>query len=284
MNSTYRSRILAEEIITFFKKGITIDPHTIRYIDACFSGTSLDKLTNQICDEPDINIAPLMDLIFFPNEAFQIYLEPLLERESFGIEDEKHIIERLHTEKIQTTLREAEKERMTEIQVPVSILAPFVRRLKIYRRIPHRLLVEVMKSCPPKKATRLKVKLRNARFPFTPAITDFLAAFIEGIDTRADYFDDCFDLALALLDEKKDVETPRLLLEKRKEDLLRSKQAAVQFEKQLRSSNMETLMHQGVRAPEIGIADAEKKLVLLDRISRAAISKTLNRFELEADG
>ena len=50
-------------------------------------------------------------------------------------------------------------------------------------------------------------------------------------------------------------------------------QKAVNYEEQLKKSNMETLILQGVRIPFVSKEDALKKIQIIDRISLAVFGK-----------
>jgi hypothetical protein len=55
---------------------------------------------------------------------------------------------------------------------------------------------------------------------------------------------------------------------------LRSLQKAKKLEAQLQKNNLETLLSQGKRVILVDQADARKKLLIIDRISRAVFGKT----------
>lgn len=269
MDKTDKCRKLAGEITSYFEDGITLDSHTKRYIDTCIPDISFQGLANRICIKADFDDAPLMELIFFPDEALQLRLEPLLEKDIFNVADENEITKRLLEADIQTTLRETGSNATLPIQVPAFIFAPFVRRLKISRQIPQQLRDTIHKIIPTEEITRLKVELRNTRFPFSPQVTSFLDCILKRINPAAEYFRDCLDLVLGLLDEQKHESDPYLLPKAKRDVFIRAKHTAAEFMHQLQYSNMETLMLRGIRAPEISIEDADRKIDLLERVIEA---------------
>jgi hypothetical protein len=270
MNPADKCRLLADAIIACFSKGITIDSRTQHYMDACLPELSMEEVALGISDTPDLDAASLMDLVFFPDEALQIRLEPLLEAEMYGPEDEAMVVELLAAETIETTLRSPKDRNAVPLRVPSSFLGAFVRRLNISRHVPPGPAAAITHLYAPEAATRLKVVLRNARIDLAGPAADFLEAFILGMGSGAEGFDDCFTLTLELLGELGAERDPFRLLRLKADEFHRAANAARLFEEQLRRSNMETLMHQGVRAPEISAAVAERKISLLDRIGRAA--------------
>ena len=269
MTNTEKCRRLADAILSCFKDGIAVDNRVQHYIDACLPGLSIEEVAHRICEVPDLEIAPLMDLILFPDEALQAKLEPLLEAGMYNQEDEATVVALLEAETIQTAFRGVENREGSTFRIPRSFLPAYVRRLSISRRIPPGLVNAISGVHPPETGIRLKVMLRNSKFTFTGPVTDFLTAFVMGMDPGDKDFDACFDMALELLGGQGTETDPFRLLRLRTDALHKAKNAAHQFEEQLQRSNMETLMHQGLRAPEIGIAEAGEKIALLNRIGGA---------------
>lgn len=280
MNPTDKCRRLADAILAGFEDGIIIDDRTQQYINACLPEMSVEEVAQRICETPDLDTAPLMELIFFPNESFQVKLEPLLETETYTPDDEIAVVTLLSIAAVRTTLQKPEGEDHVAIQVPAWALAPFVQRLNISRCIPPDLANAISSRHSQDTAIRLKVMLRNTRFFFTGPFSDFLEAFILGMGAEDMDFDLCFELILELLGERESEPDPFRLLRLKMDMLHKTRDAALHFEKQLAHSNMETLMHQGFRAPEISSAVAEKKIALLEHIGGAVAiggCKTGNR-------
>jgi hypothetical protein len=269
MNPTDKCRRLAGAVLACIRKPITIDSRTQHYIDACLPGLSIEEVAHRICDAPDLDAASLMDLIFSPDEILQARLEPLLESETYGPDDEAAVVALLESETIETTLQGPEGQAAVPLRVPSSSLAAFVRRLGLSWRIPPGLAATLTQIHSEKTAIRLKVMLRNTRIILTGPATDFLEAFILGMAPGAEDFDACFRMTLELLGELGAETDPFRLLRIKTDALYKARDAAMEFENLLQRNNMETLMHRGVRAPEIGITAAEEKIALIDRIGRA---------------
>jgi len=269
MTNPEKCRRLADEILSCLEGGLTIDRHARQYIDACLPGISLEEMSRRIGDSPDVEIAPLLDLIFFPDEAIQVRLEPMFEKEVYDVSDEAKVAALLGTRPILATLRAPGTRDTVQLRIPSPVLEPFVRRLGITRRIPPRLARTISGIHGPETALRLKVMLRNTRFPFTRPFVSLLDAFFLGMGAGEADFDACLKSILALLGEQGSETDPFRLLRLKTDALYKSRSAALQFEKQLHRSNMETLMQLGIRAPEISAGEADEKIHLLERIGRA---------------
>jgi len=269
MNRADKCRRLADAIRSCFDEGISDDGRIQGYIDACLPGLSMEDAVRRICESPDLDTASLTDLIFFPEAALQARLEPLLEAETYGHKDEAVVAALLEEKSITTTLRDSEGRTCATLQAPPWVLAAFVRRLGISRNMPPALTAAIADFHPPEKAVRFKVMLRNAGISWTGPTVDFLKAFILGMDSGAGNFDNCVELMVELLGETGPDKDPFHVLRSKTDSLHRARNAARQFERLLQRSNMETLMHQGLRPPEIGAEEAERKILLLDRIGGA---------------
>jgi len=79
---------------------------------------------------------------------------------------------------------------------------------------------------------------------------------------------------LSLLDELNDDRELYPALMAKKRFYLRSLQKAQKQETQLQKSNLETLLSQGSRVILVDKADARKKMLIIDRISRAIFGRT----------
>ncbi|MCP4623321.1 MAG: hypothetical protein GY850_07280 [bacterium] len=112
----------------------------------------------------------------------------------------------------------------------------------------------------------------------------FLCEFFEKLETQSHDFNVCLDFALSFLDELKEDQDLYPALMAKKRFYLRSLQKAKKLETQLEKSNLETLLSQGKRVILVDKADARKKMMIIDRISRAIFGKTEYIEDLHPDG
>lgn len=264
-----RCRRLVDAILSAFDAGLIIDEHARYYIDTCLPGMSLEALAREFSETPDLEIASLMDLVFFPDETFQTAVEPLLQSETYSPEDEALTVMLLSANPVQTTLREPDGPSTAAFRMPTSAIAPFVHRMHINKRIPQALADTIYTMHPPEKAARLTVCIRNARVDLSETTGSFLISFFLGMAPEDPDHNACFETVLALLGEELTVADPFRLLRAKIDSLHKAREAIRAFEAQLRIHNMETLMHMGARAPETGITEVEKKIGLLEKIGDA---------------
>lgn len=269
MNPASKHKRLADAIRSRMADGFIIDCRARNYMDACLPEISVDALTDGVCDAPEFEVAPLMDLLFFPDIDFQIKIEPLLERERYDHSDEAAVVALLTTETIQTALVDSVSPGKTTIPFPPSTVAPFVCRLGISRHIPPKLAGIIESVHPPDTATRVKVTIRNARIALTETTARFLELFFMGMPPGDQEHGPCLDSLLGLFGEGSQEPDPFRRLRSGIDSLYRAREAALAFEKQLQAHNMETLMQMGARAPETGPGEAQRKIELLEKIGDA---------------
>jgi len=89
---------------------------------------------------------------------------------------------------------------------------------------------------------------------------------------------------LSLLGELGDEQDMYQALMTKKKFYLHSLQKAKKLETQLQKNNLETLLSQGKRVIVVDQADACKKMLIIDRISRAVFGKTEYFEALRPDG
>ena len=83
--------MLTEKIAGMCQEGFSLSDAVLHYIDSTFSNPSVEELEGVIADESNCEREPLMELIFFPDEATQCKLEEILEANDFQAPDEQQV-------------------------------------------------------------------------------------------------------------------------------------------------------------------------------------------------
>ncbi len=278
MKSENRCRVLAELIVNILEEGIRLSDAAMHYIDSTFLNPSFKDLEGLLCENDTCDAQSLVQLIFFPDEAFQVRLEEFLEKENFQQRDEKVVVEHIDRNPPITTLYFTDTRGTLKLPMPRSCTGPFVMRLRISNR-PDPKLAETIERCIPDKfKNHAKVKLRNARFRQTGSRTAFLCSFFEKITAQSDDFHDvfaCLGVVFDIFYENQDDPDIFNGLSNKKKFYFKSLQTANALERRLAATNVETMVLQGKSLPYIDAADAKKKMQLIDRISRAVYGKTI---------
>jgi hypothetical protein len=79
----YQDRLLTR-IVGALENGGRLTDATLAYIETALFPPAADRLIALLTDESDCERDSLLDLIFFPDQAVQIELEPLLETAGFS--------------------------------------------------------------------------------------------------------------------------------------------------------------------------------------------------------
>lgn len=268
-----RTRLL-DRIIAALEKGGRLTDALLDYIDACLFTPEPGRLAAFLKDDTDSERDSLLDLIFFPDQAVQIDLEPLLEAERDSSGGEKTIHDRLIDRPIDAPVSMPDGSRLALIRVPGFIKAQYLRRLNISRQLDPRVAASIETGVPAALGPVVKVRLRNAGPCLASGRRVLLCRFFERMtDSDPDYLA-CLDLLLSILDTAGGGDNGYELLAGYKRSLFRSLRQAGRFETLLRRSNMETLMLQGVRAPHASPGDLMHRMRLIDQICFGIFGKT----------
>jgi hypothetical protein len=274
MESEENCARLAAEIRRIFNNGITLSGDVIHYIDSTFSNPTVEELQTFLHDDSNCEKDSLMELLFFPDESMQLQLEELLETLRLRQADENKLQILFGREPLQAVFRFPEKSVTLNLFLPQEVAPALISRLHIAKHLDPKLCAVINSQVVSDARSRYKVKIRNARFSAGENKIQFLCDFFEKLEPESHDFNECLDFALSLLDEiDEDTELYRALMAKKK-FYLRSLEKAKQLETQLQKSNPETLLLEGKRVILVDKADARKKMLIIDRISRAVYGKT----------
>jgi len=284
MNTVEKCKQLAAEIRRILDDGITLGDDVIHYIDSTFSNPSIEELQAILQDDSNCEKDSLVELLFFPDETMQLELEELLENFQLNRHDEDKVLEALCREPMPVTMRLPEGRGSLSLSLPHEVAPGFIARLHISKHLDIELREAIDRYAAKNDGIGYKVKIRNSRFSPGRKKIRFLCDFFAKLEPQSHDFNTCLDFALALLDElEKDRELyPALMAKKR--FYLRSLQKAKKLESQLQKNNLETMLSQGRRVILVDQADARKKMLIIDRISRAVFGKTEYIEDLHPDG
>lgn len=271
---TQHLKQLQHAIETIWREGLALTPDAQHYIDSTFSNPSLPELEEILCDEFNCEKDSLLELIFFPDQTLQAQLEDLLESHDFGTEDEEKLSRAIIAKRLQTTLLFSAGRGSLTLAVPDWAVGRFISRLNISKK-PDPALVDAIRRYVPQPYQALcKVKLRNTRFKFTPNKISFLSVFFKKMTAEFRIVFSAYDFLLAFLDELEDDSDLYRALTQKKRFYFQNLQKAERFSAQLKNSNMETLLLQGVRMPYINTEEARRRMGLIDRICYAVFGKS----------
>ncbi|WP_372682251.1 hypothetical protein [Desulfosarcina sp.] len=253
-------------IIEALENGGCLTDSTLDYIDEALFSPEPARLAAFLSGDTDSQRDSLLDLIFYPDQAVQMDLEPLLEAAQFSAQDERQIHDRLMARAIHARVNMPDGRPLVRIQVPDFIKSQYLARLSISWQMDPSVAAAIQKGLPASMRPIVKVRLRNAGICTASGRQKFLCRFFAGMAHSDPDYLACLDLVLPLLERVGEgVEVFDLLIES-KRSLFRSLQQARRFEALLGRSNMETLMLQGVRAPHSSPDGLMRRMRLIDLI------------------
>jgi len=274
MASERLCRQLADRIREILGKGLQLSPGVLHYIDSTYLNPSPEALKEIFYDLSDAQNASLCELIFSPDETFQVQIENLLEESMFHPADEKKVLSFLLRATLRVELFFSGKNFSLRTEMPPGGVERFLSRLNIAQHPEPKITGAVNQFLDGHLKTLTKVRLRHAKIEFTGERIQFLCRFLGGVDPNASEFLPCFDLILDILGEKPNDDHLFRWLINKKRFYFKGLQVAEKFAARLKKSNMETLMIEGFRTPYVDPADARKRMMLIDMISRAVFGKT----------
>jgi len=274
MNPEEKCNQLASEIRKVLGDGITLGDDVVHYIDSTFSNPSIEELQAILQDDSNCEKDSLIELLFFPDETMQLKLEGMLENLQLNPQDGDKMIAALCRSALPVTMCMPGGRGSLNLSLPHEVAPDFIARLRIFKHLDGKLREVIDKHANPDAGTGYKVKIRNSSFAASRNRIQFLCDFFEKLAPQSHDFNTCLDFTLTLLDELEQDQDLYQALMAKKRFYLRSLQKANKLEAQLQKNNLETLLSQGKRVILVDKADARKKMLIIDRISRAIFGKT----------
>ena len=279
-----KCNLLAQEIRKVLGRGITLSSDVVHYIDSTLSNPTMEDLQAILLDDSNCEKDPLLDLLFFPDEKMQIELEEMLEKFRLDSQDEDNVLEMLCREPPVVDIRMPQNRGTISLALPPEMAAGFIARLHIAKHLNGNLRKAIEKYAAEDAGNYYKVKLRNARFSPDENKIQFLCDFFSRLEPQRHDFEICLDFVLSLLGELQDEQDMYQALMAKKRFYLRSLQKAKKQQNQLQKNTLETLISRGKRVILVDEAEARKKMLIIDRISRAIFGRTEYFEDLHPDG
>jgi hypothetical protein len=279
-----KCNLLANKIRKILNRGITLDSDVVHYIDSTFSNPTVEELQAILHDDSNCEKDSLMELLFFPDEKMQLELEEMLENLQVEKQDENCVLEALGRESLLVRMRLPDSRGSLILELPQEVAPGFIARLHISKHLEDKLREAVNKHSDRDAAIGYKVKIRNSRFSPGEKKIQLLCDLFEKLGPQNHDFKTCLDFVLSFLGELGDEQDMYPALMAKKRFYLHSLQKAKKMETQLQKNNLETLLSQGKRVILVDQTDARKKMLIIDRISRAIFGKTEYIEELRPEG
>jgi len=275
MGNKQKQHDLGEKIADLFQEGITISDDVMHYIDSTFSNPSLTEFSRILSDPSNCDTEPVFELIFYPDLQMQEKIESILITKTYTKTDIESAVSYLAQKQIPVPVVFPDQRGTLSILLTDSIIRQFIIRLNLTKQMDAR-LVETVSRCIADESENLKIRvmLRNCRTNFSNPIIIFLCTYIKKIYPASAYFWTGFIFLLNFFDYTDSATDMYSSLMREKKTILHSIEQAEKTEQALKANNVESLMLKGISLLAINIADARKKIVLIDHICISIFGKT----------
>ena len=268
-------RALLQPLTKALEESGQLSEATLAFVETSLFPARPERLVSFLTDaDSESERDSLLDLIFSPDLAVQLTLEPLIEGARWSAEDSTALSHQLMATPLRAWIRMPDGTRLVRIPVPDFIKSQYLDRLNIRWHLNEKLRAAIEQHLALDMAVCVKVRLRNGKLRPTVDQEVMLCRFFERMAGDDPDFLACLDLFLSLVDRtvKADCAYDHLVAHKR--FLFRSLQQARRFEVLLRRSNMETLMLQGLRVPHAPQEELMAHMRLIDLICTRMFGKT----------
>jgi len=247
MLTSYLSELVTR-IGQVFKNGFGVDDDTWHHLQTTLMEPTPSSVVALVKDADDCESDSLTELLFYPNEAMQVFLEPTIESMVFTLKDQENIIALLLSQSFNTKLLFHACKKTVDIKMPELAVQKFVSRLNLIFRLPVELADILNRRLPEDIGKLIKVHLRNSNIDLADHHVELLRLFLTKLDYTHPDYRSWINFGLSILPEiTPSTRIYEFFMDKKRFYLQSIEKAELFFEK-LRRSNMETLMMQNERA------------------------------------
>lgn len=264
---------LAETLRAHLSRPLRLDTDAERFVTATYGDTDAATLRALFADTDSSDAETLLELLIFPDTAFQIRIEPLVSQLNLTAETEPRLRARLHGWAIELTL-EMDASDPLQVPLPSEFTDRFLTRLSIGKGWPSVLDKALSDHLSGGELMRARVMLRNSPVTLGDKFAEICGDLLGAHTSSHRDFWPALDLMIQLAVEFETAADPFDLLSAHKQRAFQMVEQQREFEHRLRHSNIETLLGQGQRAPTLAKADALRQMRLIDVVCLALFDRT----------
>jgi hypothetical protein len=262
---------LAQWVRRRLRSGIRLDGALLEAMVTTFGIADPEAL---LADCHSSEAASFLELLFYPDMLTKVAFERQWADRRLTRETEAAVLAELEKFPVTASIPVAGRRTPLSMQVPATAVAAFVRRLKVDWQPPPQLQEALDHLGDAPCLLPVRAMLRHARAAWHPSHLRLVARLLAKIPGDADDFEECLAFTLSLLPELGSREDPFTFLAAKKRFFFQSLCKAEAFERQRRASNMEILIMRGERAAHGSIAQWQRHMRRIDRISEALYGRT----------
>jgi hypothetical protein len=264
MDSTPRTT-LRRAIVALFATGLLQDAATAHCLASTLGPLAPEVLAARLADADDLEAASLRELLFFPDQATALALEPVLAAADLDAAGQAALERDLAGEIRQARVLLPQRPPLV-LAVRPDDLRLFVGRLRPTNSPPVAVRQVLAERYPAPLALELAVACRQAALAWSPPRRSFLATLLGRLAPDGPDTPEAVRFALGLLADLPAQIPPLAALPRRREALAAQYQRALLQEQSLAQSNFETLIVTGNRLPHLHAPTIARDLALADGI------------------
>ena len=261
---------VASRIREMLARGVDIGPEALHFVDSTFFNPTAAELAAVAGDESASERDPLLELLFAPDETFQVELEETLAGRRL---DAEQIAGLLCRPLLEVLFRFPDGRGTLGLEMTPALSRHLVCQLRIDRTIPADLSQALESAADACERRRARVLIRNARVQLTPEAVAFLRGFLTQVGLRDGQAWECLSFALDVLADGENPADLFQALADRKRWLVKALTRGRKQGELLGQANIETLMSQGARLTVIDEADTRRRIGCIDRICAAVFGR-----------
>jgi hypothetical protein len=260
----------ASRIREMLARGVSLSPEVVHFIDSTFFTPTAAELAAVAGDESACERDPLLELLFGPDEAFQVELEETLAGRGL---DEARVAGLLCRPPLHVLFRFPDARGALRLEMTPPLARHFVSQLRVARAIPADLLPVLASAAGAGERHRAQVLIRNARVRFTPETVEFLRECLTQVGLGDGQAWECLRCALDVLSGADSPPDLFQALADRKRWLVKALTRGWKQGELLGQANIETLISLGERLIVIDAADTCRRIGCIDRICAAVFGR-----------
>ncbi len=262
------------------RDGLAVTPDVGDYLESTLGAADPAAVAELLAHPGESESDTLLELVFFPDAAFQHGLEKVLAGRGLTEGDRQRLKMRLEGAPAGAALVFPDNPQRLNCELPITGVEAFLTRLKLGWAIAPQLRAALdnwsqkHEGDAPADHYALMVGLRNAALVQSLGQVGLLVDFLERMSPADRRWKACFDFLMAFLAEHADHTNLYRALMARKAFLLHHRMKAQRNAERMRGSNMETLSMGGFRASHFDLAAAEQALAAIDAVALAVYGRT----------
>ncbi|MBW1776123.1 MAG: hypothetical protein JRJ54_00770 [Deltaproteobacteria bacterium] len=269
-------REAARRIVRYFAEGVPVTEKMHRYMENTFA--DLSTLERILADSEHGERASLVSLLFSPDEAIRIELEPLLENTPLDEEEARRIQDFVMEMRPRALFVIPGGSPALEVTVDPDAAAAFIEKLHASRRLDPRVVNAIhaafrhreggseTESDHKRTVLRIKAMIRQSRAGTTRFEIDALSRFFTRFPMDAPEAFSSFSFFLDFLEAPGDEDDLYQSLRRRRDLYRKGLEKGAAANRQMHENNPETRMLSGLRLPYVDAFDLMQKIDILDRI------------------